>query len=73
MMNIDDEKIIGIDGRGQNIFMSDFKKNYAELRKCKKLTREGYRLAKTTRYYKNHETRSSDFYHKIKEDKNVEQ
>ena len=73
MMNINDETIIGIDRRGQNIYMSDFKKNYAELWRCKKLTPAGQRLAKATRYYKNHEVRRPDFYKKIQEDKKYEE
>lgn len=61
--------LIGQDIRGENLFMSDFQKDFGVLRRCKKLTQEGRKLKKISKYYKNHEVKTPDFYHKIQEDK----
>jgi len=61
--------LIGQDVRGQNLYMTDFQKDFGVLRRCKKLTAEGRKLKKISKYYKNHETKTSEFYKKIQEDK----
>lgn len=61
--------LIGQDVRGQNLYMTDFQKDFGVLRRCKKLTAEGRKLKKISKYYKNHEVRTPEFYNKIQEDK----
>lgn len=65
--------LIGQDVRGQDLYMTDFKKDFGVLRRCKKLTAEGRKLKKISKYYKNHEVRTPEFYNKIQEDKKIEE
>ena len=65
--------LIGQDIRGENLFMSDFQKDFGVLRRCKKLTPEGRKLKKISKYYKNHEIKTPDFYNKIQEDRKIEE
>ena len=65
--------LIGQDVRGQNLYMTDFQKDFGVLRRCKKLTAEGRKLKKISKYYKNHEIRTPDFYNKLQEDRKIEE
>ena len=44
--------LIGQDVRGQDLYMTDFQKDFGVLRRCKKLTAEGRKLKKISKYYK---------------------
>lgn len=60
MLDLCDEIILGIDRRGKNIYLEDFRRNFAILKTCKKITAEGRELIKQNKFYRNNERKFSD-------------
>lgn len=60
MLEIQEDSIIGMDVKGNSIYLQDFRKNFGVLRRCKKLTPEGRALVKRTKFYRNNERRFNE-------------
>jgi len=60
MIDVYEEIIIGRDVRGNSIYMTDFRKSFSVLKRCKKLTPAGRELIKQNKFYRNNERRFND-------------
>jgi hypothetical protein len=66
MIDIQEEILIGMDVRGQDIFLKDFRRDAGVLKRCKKLTPQGRELKRISKFYRSNERKIPDDYKKIR-------